>query len=880
MRFSFRQTSVSPSNLDLAMSDRVRVRSLILCSSLALIGGLVRATALPPQQPARQAPVKEEEEEPGKGKRKAAPKVGDEDFEPQEVRPKGKGLTVLAEEAERSRAPQTRQLFTSLVIPFDRVFLTNGRDNEVEPVARFIGSSPDFPDKQVFRRLRRGGQTGISEITLSKSEVARVEHFEQIALDKVEKFLKDHLPRKITDRGQALLRQEVLQDAATVLKEVLTFHKSARQTGVRNQDGGWGELEERLKQKLLDIQLEQMHTSSAAKDWPGAMDKARQIVELYPERREIQAQLARQLAHLAEQPISERDYFTAAQRLERLEQHFPNHSSEFDGLRRKLEDRANELLREARELARSGKDAEEARKRIREARSIWRRVDTTELQSKLGESQVLYVGVQDLPQQLSPARALTDVEKLALDLLFEGLLQLSDERPQMTPLGRVFALDRKAYWSDGERLTASDVVRTVDLLKDESWVGRDHGWGDLVANARQTRDAFHVHLTLSQGYLTPLELMHFKILPRNLNRADNPNFAARPVGSGPYRYLGQAGKYAVFQANPNYGNRDNRLNLPRIREIRFYVPEKPFEDFKDDQLHLYLGLSRTQAMELRSQLENASVPKFRVLDTSARPLQYRRVYFLAVNHRHPQLRKLEIRKALSFAIDRLTILETTFGVPRTAQRSLTGPYLPGSWASDPNMEKQVLFRPGLAKGQAEAAARLSSGSRTFRLKFPGGDPAVQAACVEIARQVETHTNGLLKIVPEERSARQLREDVEQRHDYELAYYCHDYASEAYWLWPLFDPRGAKEPGGTNYLGYVNDSQLESHFQELLSHRDFQEVQRQAHAIHRAVFDRLPLIPLWHLDAYFAVHHALRIPPDLDPLRVFADAAYWELTPTR
>src|SRR5262249_42323395 len=140
---------------------------------------------------------------------------------------------------------------------------------------------------------------------------------------------------------------------------------------------------------------------------------------------------------------------------------------------------------------------------------------------------------------------------------------------------------------------------------------------------------------------------------------------------------------------------------------------------------------------------------------------------------------------------------------------------------------------------------------------------------------ELKTGIELELVP--RSPRQLRREVEIDRDFDLAYYSYDYPDELYWLWPLFDtsPR-ALAPGGGNYMGYQNDSALESTFQAAMGHRDFAKVQLFTRTIHDLMYQKMPLIPLWQLDTHIAIHNDLKIPSSIDPLLVFSDVDKWRL----
>ena len=146
-----------------------------------------------------------------------------------------------------------------------------------------------------------------------------------------------------------------------------------------------------------------------------------------------------------------------------------------------------------------------------------------------------------------------------------------------------FALRRDAYWSDGERVTSPDIRHTVQLLSKADLPGRVPSWHDLIETPRVEQASFQIDFTLKQGIADPLALLSFPVLPQNfrgkaLTRADDPDFAKAPVGSGPFVYLGQrqeAGRtLTVFAANPHY---DRAANQPRIREIRFFA----WKDAKD-----------------------------------------------------------------------------------------------------------------------------------------------------------------------------------------------------------------------------------------------------------------------------------------------------------
>jgi peptide/nickel transport system substrate-binding protein len=502
---------------------------------------------------------------------------------------------------------------------------------------------------------------------------------------------------------------------------------------------------------------------------------------------------------------------------------------------------------------------------------------------------VLYVGVRSLPKFLSPATACTDPEWQAVELLFESLVTaggderlgerffpgLADELPQVAPLKRQFRLDDDAKWSDGSSLvTPADVRHTAELLGKTDLPGRSSEWRRLLDKPRlDNAGPRQISFPLKQGYVEPLALLTFKVLPQTfagqrLSRADDPKFAEAPVGSGPFAYRGRKTEngvtYAVFEANPHF-RRQRLPGMPSIREIRFYVPADPAADFRNASrpLHLLTDVLPEQVAALKKQGIG-----------NLRPLPSRRVYFLAVNHRVPALQRQELRRALAHAINRKQILKDHFrgDGPADLQVPLNGPFPAGSWAcntelpSDPSNSEEAKSWAGRAK------SALRGEDVELSLKYPDDDPRVEAACADIKAQVEQLDGIRLRL--EKVSPHQLRSALDRR-AYDLAYHHHDYASAVYWLWPLFDTHpAALEAGGMNYLGYDNTA-LQTLFQKAAGHRQFTAVQKFMQAIHDLLYREMPLIPLWQLRPRALVHEDLT-PVQLEAPRLFTHVAEWKL----
>jgi ABC-type transport system substrate-binding protein len=147
-------------------------------------------------------------------------------------------------------------------------------------------------------------------------------------------------------------------------------------------------------------------------------------------------------------------------------------------------------------------------------------------------------------------------------------------------------------------------------------------------------------------------------------------------------------------------------------------------------------------------------------------------------------------------------------------------------------------------------------------------------CEQVQETLKAAKGPPLTLTPQEVDPVSLRADVEgETPNYELAYYHYDFPDDTYWLGPLLGRRG---PAGDNYLGYKGED-VQKLLQETMGRRDVARVQKDAHLLHRKLYEEMPLIPLWQLDPLWAVGSGLQTGP-LDPPRVFADVDRWELKP--
>lgn len=838
----------------------------------------------PAKKPAKKPPKPEEVEEPDKKPKKKLPKVDDDKPSVKTTDRSQPGKTTyLAKEAEAATNPVVKELFLDLAVPHDVITHTE-RSNPIvtAPVAPFVGPRPARGISVKVVLLGKDWKEGQS-YTLHGPLIAGIDHYEQIILRRVEGFLDKSLDKEPSDSPRYLSRLEMLRAAEKVLTAGVLFHKSAVETG-RRKGQGWSEWGDKLAGKLLAVQLLELQTLIDPKkldNFGPVFALAEELAQKYPDTK-VRQKLAQQLAPFVERALQDENFKEVQLRMKVLDQLFPNDPA-LAYLNQKLRDRAEQFLKDA-QKAREAKDIPLAMGKLDIAVSIYPRLPgASDLRIQMSDAYpMLRVGVERLPKYMTPSTACTDSERQAVELLFESLVKattaprslgdvaerqsyfsgLSVDRPRLIPLGRLFQLDPEAYWSNNKRVTAADVRGTVQLLQKA-------GAETAIAEVRPGNDAFQVGVTLKQGLLDPLSAMTFKILPADsfsdkenhpLAQADDKEFAAHPVGSGPYVYWGEDNGEAVFNINASYRRKPGK---PFFWQIRFFHSDNPQKDFEERKLDLLLDLPTKSLQELKS-----------VGGIRTHTLPNRRIYFLAVNHRKlipPQEENLPL--AIGLAINRTKILDDVFRDGQPVHRPLNGPYPPGSWAalSEAEMKARNLKVDPFDFGRASLLKVKIT--RPRQLKYPTGDERVREACTAIAEQVKPL--GIeLELVP--RTPHELRDDVEKQ-SYDLAYYSFDFDNEAYNLEPLLGFSRDDEPG--NFLGYKPDALLLDRLAQARNHRRFEDAQKFAHEVHQRVYEVMPFIPLWQLDTHIAIHNDVEA-VYVDPLRVFTHIEEWKKRSSR
>lgn len=240
----------------------------------------------------------------------------------------------------------------------------------------------------------------------------------------------------------------------------------------------------------------------------------------------------------------------------------------------------------------------------------------------------------------------------------------------------VFHLRDDLAWHDGTRVTAADVAFTFELLKDPEVPFPNPAYFDYwdaveVVDEETVRFYLRPHANPLYGW-TRTAVMPSHILgevpPGELE--NHPFGTARPVGSGPFRFVERVtGDRWVFEANPDF---------PADLGGRPYLDRLVYRQIPDD-----FSLAAALLAGEVDLVVDASPSMTRQVDgdSSIFASSYHApdYAFIAWNSRRPWFEDPRVRRALTMAIDRGTIVQAVRDGHGTVA---AGPIGPWHWAYD------------------------------------------------------------------------------------------------------------------------------------------------------------------------------------------------------
>jgi peptide/nickel transport system substrate-binding protein len=318
-------------------------------------------------------------------------------------------------------------------------------------------------------------------------------------------------------------------------------------------------------------------------------------------------------------------------------------------------------------------------------------------QTGAGEGGTFVYGVQTQPNHLDPYLSSSADTRMILFNIFEGLVK-PDADGELKPAvadtisvsadstSYTFHLRQGVKFQNGDAVTAEDVKYSLDTAAGLS------GGEVLVSELEnissvEIADSSTVKIHLKKPDPDFLPYLTTAIVPKGYDKQDT-----FPIGTGPYSFVSYTPQQSlVLKKNPYYWQE----GLPHLDTVTFKLESDSNTLLTDLQGGSVDGAS--VANNVASQLTG----DFDVIATNSNSVQ-----LLALNNKEEPFNKVEVRQAVSYAIDPDAIIETVdFG---KGVRSGT-PIIPGlkkysdsslMHAYDRNVQKakQLLAQAGLSNG--------------------------------------------------------------------------------------------------------------------------------------------------------------------------------------
>lgn len=345
---------------------------------------------------------------------------------------------------------------------------------------------------------------------------------------------------------------------------------------------------------------------------------------------------------------------------------------------------------------------------------------------------------------LNPLYSTTEAELSTNKLLFSSIYRydttnhLADDLATNTTISkneRIYTITLRddAYWSDGVKLTADDVVYTVNLMKSPEVRSVMFGsWTDIEA---ESLGPHTVQFTLPSRYAAFSHALTFSVLPKHVLESVAPSnirqntFSVSPVSSGPFKIrllqLSPDGnhKIANMLANTQY-----HRGVPRLSRFAIHAYNTQ-EDITD---------------ALRTGEINAAIGGTPLPDTTARTFTTEYIpvnggVYALLNTQSSILKDKNVRKALQVGTDTAKIRQK-LSVPSPKQDlpfangQLFGPGIPKAPITNPAKAKSLLQSAGWTVKKGESVRTNKSKQELELNLITTIDPDYNRAAEEIQNQ--------------------------------------------------------------------------------------------------------------------------------------------------
>ena len=315
-------------------------------------------------------------------------------------------------------------------------------------------------------------------------------------------------------------------------------------------------------------------------------------------------------------------------------------------------------------------------------------------EEKIKEIKIGIAQLDTINPILSNNKNVQDISKL----IYEPLVNLTPDYKAEACLAKEWAkqsdnsylvkLRETVRWSNGERFTAEDVRFTIDRLKDTQTI-----YSANVQNVTSIDivDDYTIKINLDKEIPFFEYNLTFPILSKEYYEGEdfiNTSKNSSPVGTGKFKISDVQPSYITLVNNSSWWNKEKEVTLEKITINLYSSIGELYNSFKIGNLDL-ISTSNDNLQEYIG-----------TIGYSSKEMKGRSHTFLAFNMSNYFLSKHEVRRAISYSIDKTNITDSIFS---SKYYTSSFPLDYGSWlcqeqdaSSGYNLEqaKQILVENG------------------------------------------------------------------------------------------------------------------------------------------------------------------------------------------
>jgi peptide/nickel transport system substrate-binding protein len=515
------------------------------------------------------------------------------------------------------------------------------------------------------------------------------------------------------------------------------------------------------------------------------------------------------------------------------------------------------------------------------------------------------VGIREWVYETLMARGFD--EPFTMYGLIAKSVEVPDDRSSVT-----FHIDPRARFSDGQPITADDVIFSMETLRERGRPNHRNSYKKVVRTERMSDLAVRFVFDDSGDREMPLIMASMPVLPKHLLTPETfeRTTLVPIVGSGPYTIASvDPGRSITYKRNPNYWGRDlpvnrGRFNFDEIRYEYFRDMSVQFEAFKSGVLSIR---SEDDPKLWSSGYDIPAKRDGRMLLREVETGLPAGMSALAFNIRRPVFQDPRVRRGLLLLFNFEWVNKTLYhGLYKRTESFFERSYLSSAGKPADARERELLapfpdtVLPDVMEGHYRMPVSDGTGHNrenareAFRLFSEAGYVIENGRLIHKATRRPLSFEILAGSTVQQRLmasfvsdlaklgiAARLRVVDSAQYQSRLKDYDYDMIQTA---WPSslspgneqvfrWDSRTADTPGSFNFVGVKNPA-VDAMIKRLLEAKDDQDFTSAVRALDRVLLSGTYVIPLFHASRQWVAHWKQVKGPERFPLWGYSLDTWW------